>query len=72
MGGEADLTEGLISKEHGKNKWVWQQQAANASQLERWGTGHRAVQIGAGVPLPQDLSASSPSTLWHYLKKKEI
>lgn len=33
------------------------------------GTGHRAVQIGAVVPLPQDLSASSPSTPWHYLKK---
>jgi len=33
------------------------------------GTGHRAVQIGAGVPFPQDLSASSPSTPWHCLKK---
>lgn len=34
-------------------------------------TEHRPVQIVAGLSLPQDLSASSPSTPWQYLKGKK-
>lgn len=60
VGGETDLTEGLISEENGKNKSRFGNSGLQV--FPSWRGGDRAQTSPDCCSLPRDLSAASPST----------
>lgn len=71
MGGEADLTEGLISEEHVKNKSGFGNSRLRV--LPSWRGGDRAQSSPdwCRCPFASGLAASAPSAPCHYLEKKK-